>query len=76
MASQTSTIYFITGSDESAVKKAAVTLAAELAPGADAFGLDMIDGAVDTVDAAGERSTRRRRRCSRCRFLGARSWSG
>ncbi len=52
MAPKTSTTYFITGSDESAVKKAAVALAAELAPGADAFALDMIDGAVDTVDAA------------------------
>ena len=52
MASKASTIYFITGSDESAVKKAAVALAAELAPGADAFGLETIDGAVDTVDAA------------------------
>lgn len=43
---------FITGSDEAAVKKAAVALAAEIAPGADAFGLETIDGAVDTVDAA------------------------
>jgi DNA polymerase-3 subunit delta len=51
MASKTTT-YFVTGSDESAVKKAAVALAAELAPGADAFGLETIDGAVDTVDAA------------------------
>ena len=52
MVSKASTTYFITGSDESAVKKAAVALAAELAPGADAFGLETIDGAVDTVDAA------------------------
>jgi len=44
--------YFITGSDEAAVKKAAVALAAQIAPGADAFGLETIDGAVDTVDAA------------------------
>ncbi|MEI6280296.1 MAG: DNA polymerase III subunit delta [Verrucomicrobiae bacterium] len=44
--------FFIAGSDEAAVKKAAVALAAQLAPGADAFGLEMIDGAVDTVDAA------------------------
>ena len=43
---------FVTGSDEAAVKKAAVALAAEIAPGADAFGLETIDGAVDTVDAA------------------------
>lgn len=52
MASKKHTSHFITGSDESAVKKAAVALAAELAPGADAFGLETIDGAVDTVDAA------------------------
>ena len=52
MASKTPSTYFITGSDEAAVKKAAVALAAELAPGADAFGLETIDGAVDTVDAA------------------------
>jgi len=52
MATKRTSCYFITGSDESAVKKAAVALAAELAPGADAFGLETIDGAVDTVDAA------------------------
>jgi len=44
--------HFIAGSDEAAVKKAAVALAAQIAPGADAFGLETIDGAVDTVDAA------------------------
>lgn len=49
---KTSNIYFLTGSDESGVKKAAVALAAKLAPGADAFGLEIIDGAVDTVDPA------------------------
>jgi DNA polymerase-3 subunit delta len=48
---KTSSIYFVTGSDESAVKKAARALAEKLAPGADAFGLETIDGAVDTVDA-------------------------
>lgn len=52
MASKTPTTYFVTGSDEAAVKKAAAALAAELAPGADAFGLEMIDGAVENVDAA------------------------
>ncbi len=45
-------IYFITGSDEAAVKKAARALVEKLAPAADAFGLETIDGAVDTVDAA------------------------
>ncbi len=47
-----SAIHFITGSDEAAVKRAASELAAKLAPGADAFGLETIDGAVETVDAA------------------------
>lgn len=46
-----SQIHFLTGSDESAVKKAASALAVEIAPGADAFSLETIDGAVDTVDA-------------------------
>lgn len=45
-------MHFLTGSDESAVKKAASALVQELAPGADAFGLETIDGAVDSVDAA------------------------
>lgn len=44
--------FFVTGSDEAGVKKAAAALARELAPGADAFGLETIDGAVETVDAA------------------------
>lgn len=44
--------HFITGSDESGVKKAASALAEQLAPGADAFSLETIDGAVDTVDAS------------------------
>jgi len=47
-----SQIYFVTGSDEAGVKKAASALAQKLAPGADAFGLETIDGAVDTVDAS------------------------
>lgn len=50
--SKTSNILFLTGSDESAVKKAASALVEKLAPGADAFGLEVIDGAVDTVDAS------------------------
>jgi len=50
MPAKSSTL--ITGSDEAAVKKAASALAAELAPGADAFGLETIDGGADTVDAA------------------------
>ena len=49
---KTSQIHFLTGSDEAAVRKAASALARELAPGADVFGLETIDGAVDSVDAA------------------------
>lgn len=45
-------IYFITGSDEAAVKKAATGLAAELAPSDDPFATETIDGAVATVDEA------------------------
>ncbi len=52
MAKKKSSVFFISGSDEFMVKKAAIALAAELAPGADAFGLETIDGAVDSVDAA------------------------
>jgi len=46
--------HFLTGSDEAAVRKAALALARELAPGADAFGLETIDGATDSVDAAAD----------------------
>lgn len=49
--SKTASVHFVTGSDESAVKKAASALAQKLAPGADAFSLETIDGAVDSVDA-------------------------
>jgi DNA polymerase III subunit delta len=49
---KTSHIHFLTGTDEAAVRKAASALARELAPGADVFGLEIIDGAVDSVDAA------------------------
>ena len=45
-------IHLLAGSDEAAVRKAATTLTRELAPNADAFGLEMIDGAADSVDAA------------------------
>ncbi len=44
--------HFVTGSDEAAVRKAAAELAKELAPGADVFGLEVIDGATDSVEAA------------------------
>jgi DNA polymerase-3 subunit delta len=51
-ATTISRIHFIAGSDEAAVRKAAIARARELAPDADAFGLEMIDGAADSVDAA------------------------
>ena len=47
-----SEVHFVTGSDEAAVRKAAVELAKELAPDADVFGLEVIDGAADNVEAA------------------------
>jgi len=43
---------FVTGSDESGVKKAASALADELKPGDDPFALEVIDGAVGTADEA------------------------
>ena len=49
-----SQIYFLTGTDEAAVKRAAAALAGELAPEADVFGLEAIDGALDSVDDAVE----------------------
>jgi DNA polymerase III subunit delta len=50
-AKKLSQCYFVTGSDEAGVKRSARALADELAPGADAFGMDVIDGAVDSVEA-------------------------
>ena len=47
-----SEVHFVTGSDEAAVRKAAVEFAKDLAPDADVFGLEVIDGAVDNVEAA------------------------
>jgi len=49
---QRSAVYFISGSDEAEVKTKAAALAVELAPGADAFSLEKIDGSTETVDAA------------------------
>jgi DNA polymerase-3 subunit delta len=48
-------IHFVTGSDESGVKKAATELAAKLAPSDDPFAIETIDGAVATVDEAQDR---------------------
>ncbi len=48
-------IHFVTGSDESGVKKAAAELAAKLAPSDDPFASETIDGAVATVDEAQDR---------------------
>jgi DNA polymerase-3 subunit delta len=50
--SRASEVHFVTGSDEAAVRKAAMELVRELAPDADVFGLEVIDGAADNVDAA------------------------
>ncbi|MEX1119037.1 MAG: DNA polymerase III subunit delta [Terrimicrobiaceae bacterium] len=44
--------HFVAGSDEVGVKRAAKALSEKLAPGADAFGMEIIDGAVDGADAA------------------------
>ena len=65
-----SAIHFISGSDDSAVKKAASELAAKLAPGADAFGLEIIDGAVETVDAAIARTREAMQSLATMPFLG------
>jgi len=46
--------WMVAGTDEAGVKKAARELADKLAPGADAFGLEVVDGAVDGVEAATE----------------------
>ncbi len=48
-------VHFVTGSDESAVKKAAAELAARLAPSDDPFAIETIDGAAATVDEAQSR---------------------
>jgi DNA polymerase-3 subunit delta len=47
-----SKVWFVTGSEESDVKKAAATLATKLAPGDDPFSSEVIDAAVPTVDEA------------------------
>lgn len=47
--------WFVTGSEESEVKKAAFALAAKLSPGNDPFLTDVIDGAATTVDEASAR---------------------
>lgn len=47
--------FLVTGSDETGVKKAARARAEVLAPGADAFGLEVIDGGAESVDVATSR---------------------
>ena len=66
----TSPIHFVSGSDEAAVKKTAAELAAKLAPGADAFGLEVIDGAVETVDPSISRIRETTQALSTLPFLG------
>lgn len=63
-------VYFVSGSDDAAVKKAASELAAKLAPGADAFGLEVIDGGVETVDAAVSRTSEAMQSLATLPFLG------
>ena len=63
-------VYFVSGSDDAAVKKAASELAAKIAPGADAFGLEVIDGGVETVDAAVSRASETMQALATLPFLG------
>ena len=65
-----SAIHFISGSDDAAVKRAASELAAKLAPAADAFGLEIIDGAVETVDASIARTRETMQSLATMPFLG------
>ncbi len=65
-----SPVHFVTGSDDAAVKKTALELAAKLAPGADAFGLETIDGAVDLVDPSISRIRQTMQALSTLPFLG------
>lgn len=65
-----SAIHFVTGSDDAAVKKTALELSAKLAPGADAFGLETIDGAVELVDPAISRIRQTMQALSTLPFLG------
>jgi DNA polymerase III subunit delta len=51
-ATRHSAIRVVTGSDDGAVAKTAAGLAAEMAPGGDPFGLEVIDGGAETVDVA------------------------
>ena len=52
----TTNIYAVVGSDEAEVKRVAAELAEQLTPpGAGDFGLEVIDGAVDTAEQAGAR---------------------
>lgn len=67
---KTAAFYFVTGSDESDVKKTARALADELAPGADAFGLETIDGAIEGVDAVVEKIRETRGALLTLPFLG------
>jgi len=47
-----SRVWFVSGTEESEVKKTAATLATQLAPGDDPFSSEVIDGAAATVDEA------------------------
>lgn len=62
--------FFVTGSDEAGVKKTARALCDELAGAADAFGLETIDGATDTVEDALSRIQSTISGCQTLPFLG------
>lgn len=66
----TAAIVFVTGSDEASVKRVAAETASRLAPGADAFGLEVIDGGVETVDAAVSRTRDAMQALATLPFLG------
>jgi DNA polymerase-3 subunit delta len=51
-AKSAASCFFVTGSDEAGIKKQARAMCGELAPGADAFGLEVVDGGVESVEAA------------------------
>lgn len=63
-------VYFVSGSDDAAVKKSASELAKKIAPDADAFGLEVIDGGVETVDAAISRTSEAMQALATLPFLG------
>jgi len=70
MVKPSASIHFVTGSDEAGVKKTAKELSVHLAGGTDAFGLEVIDGAVDSADEAKQRLNESTGSCLTLPFLG------